>query len=216
MVADQHVDDSSSSAVTAKGWPDLYGMMGMRGSSPEAREQRFTELFNECYGPVLAFAQRRLGPDLAQDVLAETFLTAWRRLDELTGEPLPWLYRVAAHAVANQRRGTVRRLRLDDRARRLIGEGSTPDPAEAVTEKGRLVDAFNALSEPDREALRLVTWEGLPTAAAAFVLECSPATFKVRLHRARRRLSHLLGEDSPQHDAAPAYPDVLPCEENTS
>jgi RNA polymerase sigma-70 factor (ECF subfamily) len=202
--------------VTREERPDLYAVMSER-MPPQAREQRFTRLFAECYGPVLAFARRRLGPDLAQDVVAETFLTAWRRLDELSGEPLPWLYRIAGHTVANQRRGQARRLRLDDRARRLIGEGTTPDPAEAVSEKRRLVDAFNALSEPDREALRLVSWEGLPTAAAAFVLECSPATFKVRLHRARRRLSQLLGEERPRFGAAPApaQTGALPCEEIT-
>jgi hypothetical protein len=63
-----------------------------------AREQRFTALFSECYAPVLAFARRRLEPDAAQDVVAETFLTAWRLQDRITGEPLPWLYRIAGHA----------------------------------------------------------------------------------------------------------------------
>jgi RNA polymerase sigma-70 factor, ECF subfamily len=187
--------------------------MSERTAAPRAREQRFTRLFSECYGPVLAFARRRLDPELAQDVVAETFLTAWRRLDDLTGEPLPWLYRIAGHAVANQRRGQVRRIRLDDRARRLMTEGAAPDPAEAVTESGRLVEAFNSLSEGDREVLRLVTWEGLSTAGAAFALGCSPAAFKVRLHRARRRLSRLLGEESPRRNAASMRPDALPCKE---
>lgn len=160
-----------------------------------AREQRFTRLFSECYPPVLAFARRRLGPDLAQDVVAETFLTAWRRLDEVTGEPLPWLYRIAGHAVANQRRSQARRSRLDDRARRLANEGSAPDPADAVSERGLLVGAFNSLSERDREVLRLVTWEGLSTKDAAFALGCSATAFKVRLHRARHRLAGLVGDE---------------------
>jgi RNA polymerase sigma-70 factor, ECF subfamily len=170
-------------------------MMGEPEVMRQAREQRFTSLFSECYSPVLAFARRRLGPDVAQDVVAETFLTAWRRLDEITGEPLPWLYRIAGHAVANQRRSQARRSHLDDRARRLMSEGTVPDPAEAVIEGGLLVEAFNALSERDREVLRLVTWEGLSARGAAFALECSPAAFRVRLHRARRRLSRLLSDE---------------------
>ena len=174
--------------------PDLYAVMGEPDVTRAAREQRFTALFSECYSPVLAFARRRLEPDAAQDVVAETFLTAWRLLDRITGEPLPWLYRIAGHAVENQRRGQVRRGRLADRAR-LLGEGSAPDLADGVIESRLLVEAFNALGERDREALRLVMWEGLLPKEAAFVLECSPPAFTVRLHRARRRLSRLLGEE---------------------
>jgi RNA polymerase sigma-70 factor, ECF subfamily len=55
------------------------------------------------------------------------------------------------------------------------------------------------LSESDREILRLVTWEGLDAAAAASVIGCSPATFRVRLHRARRRLAASL-----EHASRPA------------
>src|SRR2546423_14324558 len=90
--------------VTGEERPDLYAVMSERWP-PQVREQRFTRLFAECYGPVLAFARRRLGPDLAQDVVAETVLTAWRRLDDLTAEPPPWLYRNAGPPVADQRRG---------------------------------------------------------------------------------------------------------------
>jgi RNA polymerase sigma-70 factor, ECF subfamily len=179
----------------------------------ESREQRFTELFTNCYGPVLAFARRRLGPDLAQDVVAETFLTAWRRIDELTDEPLPWLYRVASHAIANQRRALARRQRLADRARRMSADAAVPDHAESVAETNRLAAAFEALGEHDREVLRLVSWEGLGSADAAAVLGCSVSAFKVRLHRARRRLSRSLGERGRRHDPRPPHAAALPWEE---
>jgi RNA polymerase sigma factor (sigma-70 family) len=201
--------------VIERGSPDLYPVMGDPDVTRHGREQRFTTLFSECYSPVLAFARRRLEPDAAQDVVAETFLTAWRRLDEIGGEPLPWLYRIAGHAVANQRRGQVRRGRLADRARQL-GEGVAPDPADGVIESRLLVEAFNALGERDREALRLVMWEGLPPKEAAFVLECSPATFTVRLHRARRRLARLLGEEhagDPRLTSLQALPERRPFDE---
>jgi RNA polymerase sigma-70 factor (ECF subfamily) len=170
-------------------------------------------MFAACYGPVLAFARRRLGPDLAQDVVAETFLTAWRRFDELAGEPLPWLYRIAGHAIANQRRSRARRQRLIERARRLSQVAPQPDHAEAVAETERLAAAFDSLGERDREVLRLVSWEGLGSADAAVVLGCSVAAFKVRLHRARRRLSRSLGEGERRDDPRPPHAVALPWEE---
>lgn len=183
--------------------PDPKRVMGEPGTL-DSRESRFTDLFMECYGPVLAFARRRVDDDLAQDVVAEAFLTAWRHLDDLSGEPLHWLYRVANHAIANQRRGLARRQRLDGRVRLLAGHEQVPDLAEAVVETRSLVAAFRALSERDREVLRLVNWEGLNAAAAASVLDCSPATFKVRLYRARRRLSRL--EEGRHQDPSLAQP----------
>jgi len=69
--------------------------MNETGSSADWRARQFTQLFVAYYGPVLAYARRRVGADLAQDVVAETFLAAWRNLDELPPQSLPWLYRAA-------------------------------------------------------------------------------------------------------------------------
>jgi RNA polymerase sigma-70 factor (ECF subfamily) len=181
---------------------DLYRVMGERGVGG-TREERFTELFAGCYGHVLAFARRRVDADSAQDVVAETFFTAWRHLDQLPAEALPWLYRIAGHAVANHRRSLARRGRLDDRARLVTAPDATPDHAEPVAEELELAVAFRALSERDREVLRLATWEGLSSAAAATVMGCSPAAFKVRLHRARRRLSRMLETANERTDPYP-------------
>ena len=185
--------------------PDLYRVMDEREAT---REQRFTELFTDCYGPVLAFARRRLNADLAQDVVAETFLTAWRHLDDLSGESLPWLYGVASNAIANQRRSASRRRRLDDRARLMVADVQASDPVEDIMLRSALSVAFGSLSERDREILRLATWERLDAAAAASVFGCSPATFRVQLHRARRRLSSLLEREN----RTDADPTTLPLE----
>jgi DNA-directed RNA polymerase specialized sigma24 family protein len=67
--------------------------MNETGSHVESQVRQFTELFTANYGPVLAYVQRRVGADLAQDVVAETFLAAWRNVHELPPDPLPWLYR---------------------------------------------------------------------------------------------------------------------------
>jgi RNA polymerase sigma-70 factor, ECF subfamily len=160
-----------------------------------SREQRFTEMFGACYSSLLAYAMRRVTADLAQDVVAEAFLAAWRNLDQLPPQPLPWLYRAAQFAIANQRRSLARRARLDVRARLMAGTG---DAANAVDHADRIADdmelavAFRTLSEPDREVLRLAAWEGLTAAAIGEVIGCSTVAAKARLHRARHRLSRHL------------------------
>jgi len=190
--------------------------MSEHGVPPGSAVERFTTLFTDCYGPVLAFARRRVEPDLAQDVVADTFLTAWRHLDDLRGEPLPWLYRVASRAIATQHRGATRRRRLDGRAGLLAaGAWVQADHADAVTEASTLAAAFGTLGERDREVLRLATWERLDRAAAASVLGCSPATFTVRLHRARRRLSRLLEPGCAEPAPGPSRAVAIPRKEIT-
>jgi RNA polymerase sigma-70 factor (ECF subfamily) len=167
--------------------------MDETGSQEEPLARQFTELFTANYGLVLAYARRRVGADLAQDVVADTFLAAWRNVDALPTEPLPWLYRAAHLAVANQRRALARRGRLDDRARLEAASITVLDHSELVAADMELAAAFRALSEADREVLRLAAWEGLGPGAIGAVLGCSAVAAKARLYRARRRLSRQLG-----------------------
>jgi RNA polymerase sigma-70 factor (ECF subfamily) len=140
---------------------------------------------------VLAYALRRTTKEEAEEVVAETFVVAWRRLNEVPDDPIPWLLGVARRVLANQRRATGRRKALDQRlasASRSTGV-VTPDPAEEVAARMALDGALAQLSEWDREALLLVVWDGLDNRKAAQVMNCSAATFALRLHRARRRLT---------------------------
>lgn len=153
---------------------------------------RFEFLFEAHYADVLAFARRRVdGRAAADDVVAETFAVAWRRRDVLPDEALPWLYGVARRVIANQRRSDQRRERLGARLA-LEPRASGDDPAVLVGGRERVLAAFARLTEPQREVLRLVAWEDLEPPAAARVLGCSPAAFRVRLHRARRELRRQL------------------------
>ena len=149
---------------------------------------RFTAAFQRHYVQVYAYALRRVDDASAQDVVAETFLAAWRRIDQLPDDPLPWLYRTAGYCIANHGRGGRRQDRL---AGRLAAAGAVnaPDHAETVVESARLRGALAMLDPADREALLLVAWEGLDHRAAAYAADCSAATFRVRLFRARRRLA---------------------------
>jgi RNA polymerase sigma-70 factor, ECF subfamily len=184
--------------------------MSESGASAECRARQFTELFAAYYSPVLAYARRRVGADLAQDVVAETFLTAWNNLDQLPSRPLPWLYRTAHFAVANQRRTLARRGRLDDRARLLLaGSDNAHDHSELIAADMELAAAFRSLSDADREVLRLAAWEGLTVAAIATVIGCSAVAAKARLYRARQRLARKLAADPPDPRQHPVQPTAL-------
>lgn len=155
---------------------------------------RFEEAFDAHHADVLAFAVRRVpGRAAAEDVVAETFAVVWRRRDVIPEPPLAWLYEIARKVIANQRRSDLRRTRLRER---LSSEPETTaggrDPARVVAGREAVIAAFSALSESDKEVLRLLVWEGLDTKTAARVLDCTPAALRVRLYRARRELTHQL------------------------
>jgi RNA polymerase sigma-70 factor (ECF subfamily) len=151
--------------------------------------ERFEALYHQYYDEILHFVARRSDPQTARDVTAETFLAAWRRLATVDrSNERPWLYVTARNMLANEFRGRGRRARLDERLLsqpRIDGD----DPANRVTDQLHARQLFDTLPPKDREALALTEWEQLDIATAARVAGCSPATFRVRLHRARRRLA---------------------------
>jgi RNA polymerase sigma-70 factor (ECF subfamily) len=136
---------------------------------------------------VLAYARRRLQGDAAEDALAETLAIAWRKREEMPADALLWLYAIARGVIANLRRSESRRQHLAARLAREPGIADG-DPAGLVADRLELARAFDALEESDRELLMLVAWEGLSPRQGAKVLGCSAAAFRVRVHRARRRL----------------------------
>lgn len=160
-------------------------------------EQRFARLYHRHNADVLAYALRRAPtPEDAADVVAETFLVAWRRLADVPDEvrALLWLYGVARRTLANQRRGELRRGHLAKRMRHeLVAKAQTqPTPGgfDAVALGG-----LARLDEEDREILLLVGWEELKPGEVARLLDISSVAARSRLHRARRRLRAVL-EDS--------------------
>jgi RNA polymerase sigma factor (sigma-70 family) len=159
-------------------------------SEPDERRRRFEEMYAANCGPIMGYVLRRTGnPDDAADVIAETFLTAWRRLDAVPpgDEARLWLYGVARRVLANHRRGERRRVVLADRLRAELTAGYRP--AQYTGELAEFAAAFRSLPEADRELLALVGWEGLDGGQAAAVLGCSRNALRIRLHRARRRLA---------------------------
>ena len=160
---------------------------------PDARRLRFEEVFAAHREAVLGYLRRRTdsGHDAA-DLLADTFLVAWRRLDDVPLDPQtrPWLYGVARRVLANHRRGEGRRHAL---ATKLRDELTEPDPADSsLPDDTPAARAFRALPEQDRELLSLVAWEELDTTQIATVLGISRNAVRIRLHRARKRFAKLI------------------------
>lgn len=169
-----------------------------------ARRRRFEAMFDAHYDAVRRYARRRTAAASADDVVAEVFAIAWRRLDRVPrDEPLPWLYRVAANVLANERRAAGRDAERAGRAA-ASAQASSRDPADAFAERDAVLGALGALGERDREALRLVAWEGLSLADAARAAGVTRPAFAMRLHRARGRLQARLDParedgDTPLH-----------------
>lgn len=171
-----------------RGWNRRH-RVDVQPAMPAQRELRFAALFDAHFDALLAYARRRsaqLGD--AEDVVAETFMTAWRRLDDLPdradGER-PWLYGVARRVLANQRRSATRRARLVERLRSALAPVRLPAPDDVAA-------AVSLLSGADQEILRLAAWEQLSHREIAISLGISPNAAAIRLHRARGRLKHLM------------------------
>jgi RNA polymerase sigma-70 factor, ECF subfamily len=172
-----------------------------------ARRTRFEATYRAHVRAIVAFAVRRTAqPADAADVVAETFLVAWRRLDDVpqgdTGRL--WLYGVARGVMANQRRGIRRRARLGARlAGAVAAHLVVHDHAEVTGTVAVVREALATLPAADREVLQLVAWEGLTAAQIGQLLGIPAATVRSRLHRARGRLRAAVRELATHGDHPP-------------
>ena len=150
------------------------------------REAQFDALFQTYVSDVVAYCRwRASSPSDAEEAVAEVFLTAWRRFDDVPqGDAARvWLYATARRMIANQRRSTRRRAALAERV--ALTTPVHEPPADQVHSLVR--EGLRRLGPLDREVLLLSEWEGLSPAQIATVLRCCKVTARGRLHRARRR-----------------------------
>ncbi|MBK8437957.1 MAG: RNA polymerase sigma factor [Austwickia sp.] len=179
----------------------------MSTRAPGTLEQAtFRALYADAYPDVLRFLRRRVHPDQAEDVAAETFLAAWRRIDDLPAEPddaRAWLFGIARNCLLNARRGEQRRGALAVRlAEAATGSpaSTAPDPA-VVAQRLDVAGAWSRLSDREQELIALSVLDGLTSAQAGAVLGVSAVAYRLRLSRARAHLRRALGE----HAADPAW-----------
>jgi RNA polymerase sigma factor (sigma-70 family) len=172
-----------------------------------AEPELFTAVFDRHSAEILRYVYARLGPELAEDVAAETFLAAFRsrgRYDCAWPDARPWLYGIAVRQIRRHRRVEARRLRL---LRSALADRPTPDHSNRVVERvtaqrlgPRLAAVVAALPQQDRELLLLFAWAELTYAEAATALGTTTSAVKARLHRIRVRMRRELGDDNPMNE----------------
>jgi RNA polymerase sigma-70 factor (ECF subfamily) len=156
-------------------------------------QQRCEQLYRAHADRVHAYARRRSDDQTADEVVAEVFLIAWRRLDALPPDPLPWLLGVARKTLANHRRATSRAAALNARI-----EATLVTPTGHTGGDHAVLAALATLDPRDREVLLLIAWEGLRQEEVGAVLGVSRPAVATRLHRARKRLVEALAsQDEP-------------------
>ena len=151
----------------------------------------FRGVYSETYRPLLAYARRRVDHATADEVVADTFLTAWRRREDVPdGSERLWLFGVARNMIRNATRSNRRRQAAHDRLRIANPPEAIDSVADAADDRSTLLrTALGSLSEADREVLMLVAWEELSHAEIGQALGISANASAIRVHRARKRLA---------------------------
>ena len=178
---------------------------------PPNREARFRAVFEATYPDLVRFVQRRVHPTHAEDIVADAFLVAWRRFDDLpadAGDARAWLFGIAQRTLLNGQRGDRRRQALTIRIADATvvaqnGETWTGSDSELVARRLDLAAAWRRLAPVHQEALSLAVWDGLAGPQAAVVLGISPVAFRLRLTRARRALRRYVEVTPAQPSPAP-------------
>jgi len=169
-----------------------------------AEPELFTVLFRR-HAPLLQrYIARRIGPDAAEDVLAETFLTAFRhraRYDLTRLDARPWLYGIASNLLHRHRRTEIRQLKVCERTgidpvvAAFTERADERVSADAVGRK--LASALRRLRPVYRDVLLLLTWGELTYEEAAEALGVPVGTIRSRMSRARQLLRAELGGVNP-------------------
>jgi RNA polymerase sigma-70 factor, ECF subfamily len=170
------------------------------------RRARFEAIAAEIYEPLQRYLRRRARADDAADVLADTLLVVWRRLDDVPAEPLPWCIGAARRCLANHRRGDQRRLRLVERTAAQPRPATDDDPQVRVERADpALAAAIATLSESEAEIVRLWAWERLEPREIATALDLTPNAVSVALTRAKRKLADRIDRpaDTPGAEVPP-------------
>jgi RNA polymerase sigma factor (sigma-70 family) len=161
--------------------------------------ERFAVLFDRHAPHIYRYLARRAGPQVADDLLAETFLAAFAKRDRYDlghADARPWLYGIATSLVGQHRRDQVRQYRI---AQAAAAEPAVPGHADrlaadvtAQAMRTLLDAALAALPASDRDVLLLIAWEQLTYQEVARALAIPMGTVQSRLHRARAKVRQVL------------------------
>jgi RNA polymerase sigma-70 factor (ECF subfamily) len=170
-----------------------------------AEPEAFTAVYDRHAPAIHRYVARRLGPDAADDLMAETFLIAFRkrtRYDLARADARPWLYGIVTRLVARHRKTETARYLLLER----LGGETAADPVDSEARvsaqalHGPLARALADLPKAYREPLLLVAWADLSYKEVAAALEIPVGTVRSRLSRGRARLRAALGGADPTEE----------------
>lgn len=154
----------------------------------------FEQQWHRHSSAVWAFARRRVGEAEAEEVVTDVYLVLWQKLP--IRHELPWLLSVARNVIGTRYRSSQRQHKLLTRLSAQRSEDAATAPHSGLSVEEISVEvALEKLKPNEREAIRLVAWDGLSPSEAAAVVGCSASTFRMRLLRGRRRLRGLLADD---------------------
>ena len=197
---DEPLRDLASGPSPDQPFPDDATVIESSWQDPET----FAQLYDRHAVPIYRYASRRLGEEMADDIVAETFLAAFRRrkdYDLQRPDARPWLYGIAANLIGKHRRAEVRMLRAFARTGAdpaVEGHADRIDSqVSAAAVQPDLAAAVAALSPGDRDVLLLVAWADLSYEQTATALGIPPGTVRSRLHRARAKIREALGDRNP-------------------
>ena len=161
-----------------------------------ADQERFLQTYHDHYRDVYVFCRRRVRADHVDDVVAETFMTVWKKIDQMPAPDaaLPWLYGIAHRVLMHEWRGSSRRRRLEKKLGSIGVEHPAADLPDihivANEESQRVLDVASRLKQSDQEILRLSLWEELAHSDIATVLGIREDAVRQRLSRALKRLTN--------------------------
>ena len=170
---------------------------------PTTPETTIKALYKDHYNEVLAYCVRRTGYTDAEDVAAEVFVTAWRRIDDLRHDTeRAWLFGIARRVLSNRWRSALRYRRLKDKVGGLANlHSETPEVYIVQRENDQeVIDCLQRLRPTDREVLMLSAWESLTAPEIAVALGVSVSAAEQRLHRAKKRLAAAM-QPVPEQDS---------------
>jgi RNA polymerase sigma-70 factor (ECF subfamily) len=174
-----------------------------------AQVGKFDQIFDRHHEAVQRYCLRRLPWHEVNDVVADVFLVAWRRIEEAPeSRELLWLYGIAKNVIRNAHRSLRRQ---DSLRRRVSAQERRSEPSAEVHvvrsfEERNVLDALASLRVSDQEILRLKCWEQLGNGEIAALLGISPHAVDMRLSRARRQLERALARADSSHPAQVSRP----------
>jgi RNA polymerase sigma-70 factor (ECF subfamily) len=142
--------------------------------------------FRDNYGWLRRYVARRVPESRVDDVVATSFIVAWKKYEAVTQPSLPWLVRIAHFEISNAARKSNRAVNDIQ----IVAFDNVPDTSDDGFDGSAIRRALACLDPSDQELLRLVHWDELSRNEISNVLGLTQNAVNVRYHRALKKLGN--------------------------